>query len=92
MATVEESTPGAAEKQPAAFPDYMTDPNAVLKDVDAEWRYGRPPDYSKTRKYYAEILRGLVAFINYAHTNTNTHAHPHSQHTLRNTTTQPANR
>ncbi|KAI0410825.1 hypothetical protein F5X98DRAFT_79512 [Xylaria grammica] len=54
MATVEESTPGAAEQQPAAIPDYMTDPNAVLKDVDAEWRYGRPPDYSKTRKYFAE--------------------------------------
>ncbi|KAI1323969.1 hypothetical protein F5Y16DRAFT_424502 [Xylariaceae sp. FL0255] len=37
-----------------AVPDYMSSPNAVLKDVDADWRYGQPPDYSKTRKYFAE--------------------------------------
>ncbi|KAK5637036.1 hypothetical protein RRF57_012748 [Xylaria bambusicola] len=37
-----------------AVPDYMMDPNAVLKDADAEWRYKQPPDYQKTRKYYSE--------------------------------------
>ncbi|KAI0439653.1 hypothetical protein F4803DRAFT_530375 [Xylaria telfairii] len=36
------------------LPDYMTDANAVLKDADAKWRYNRPPDYNKTRKYYSE--------------------------------------
>ncbi|EEQ33303.1 hypothetical protein McanMca71_006473 [Microsporum canis] len=34
-----------------ALPDYVLDPNAVLKD-DIKWRYGRAPDYSKTRKAY----------------------------------------
>ncbi|KAF2404332.1 hypothetical protein EJ06DRAFT_469925 [Trichodelitschia bisporula] len=34
--------------------DIVTDPNAVLKDITAEWRYGQPPDYSKTRVVYAQ--------------------------------------
>lgn len=38
----------------ANLPDYMTDPNAVLRDVDAQWRYGQPPDYSKTRKVFEQ--------------------------------------
>ncbi|KAK8079886.1 hypothetical protein PG997_007704 [Apiospora hydei] len=38
----------------AGLPDYMTDPNAVLGDVDAEWRHGQPPDYSKTRKVFEQ--------------------------------------
>lgn len=42
------------EPAPAALPDYLTDPDAVLKDAQAKWRYGRAPDYSKTRKFYAE--------------------------------------
>ncbi|KAF2005244.1 hypothetical protein P154DRAFT_518772 [Amniculicola lignicola CBS 123094] len=41
--------------QPApALPDYLTDQDAVLKDSEAKWRYGRAPDYSKTRKVFAE--------------------------------------
>ena len=36
------------------LPDYLCDPNAVLKDHDAKWRYGRAPDYSNTRKVYEE--------------------------------------
>ncbi|PGH18789.1 hypothetical protein AJ79_00202 [Helicocarpus griseus UAMH5409] len=36
------------------LPDYMTDPDAVLKDIEAQWRYNRPPDYTKTRKWFAE--------------------------------------
>ncbi|KAK8178926.1 hypothetical protein BKA81DRAFT_383453 [Phyllosticta paracitricarpa] len=50
----------AAAAQPKAssgLPDYLTDPDAVLKDQDAKWRYGRPPDYSKTRKVYAETKK-----------------------------------
>ncbi|KAF9698374.1 hypothetical protein EKO04_003615 [Ascochyta lentis] len=37
-----------------ALPDYLTDPNAVLKDTEVSWRYGRAPDYSKTRKVFSE--------------------------------------
>ncbi|TPX25289.1 hypothetical protein DIZ76_010740 [Coccidioides immitis] len=42
----------AAESAPA-LPDYVLDPDAVLKD-EVSWRYGRAPDYSKTRKVYEE--------------------------------------
>jgi len=38
---------------PPALPDYLLDPNAVLKDT-ANWRYGKAPDYSNTRKVYNE--------------------------------------
>ncbi|PYH98133.1 hypothetical protein BO71DRAFT_316986 [Aspergillus ellipticus CBS 707.79] len=38
----------------AALPDYVLDPNAVLGDKEAAWRHGAPPDYSKTRSFYAE--------------------------------------
>jgi len=46
-----ETTPTA---QGAALPDFYTNPNAVLGDLSASWRYGKPPDYSKTRKVYEE--------------------------------------
>lgn len=36
------------------LPDYLVDPDAVLKDQNVKWRYGRAPDYSKTRKVFAE--------------------------------------
>jgi hypothetical protein len=56
MATADLQTPvdvaPPAEPTPA-LPDYVTDPDAVLKDK-ANWRYGRAPDYSKTRKVFAE--------------------------------------
>lgn len=42
-----------AEPTPA-LPDYVTDPDAVLRDSQANWRYGKAPDYSKTRKVFAE--------------------------------------
>lgn len=45
----------APPTEPApTLPDYLTDPDAVLKDAQAKWRYGRAPDYSKTRKVFAE--------------------------------------
>ncbi|SPO04363.1 uncharacterized protein DNG_07048 [Cephalotrichum gorgonifer] len=37
-----------------ALPDVVLNPDAVLGDSEAAWRYGRAPDYSKTRKFYAE--------------------------------------
>ena len=39
-----------------SVPDYLASPNAVLGDVEAQWRYGRPPDYSKTRKVWEESM------------------------------------
>lgn len=46
----------SAPEPAAALPDYLTDSDAVMKDVNASWRYGRPPDYSKTRKVWAESM------------------------------------
>lgn len=37
----------------AGLPDYVLDHNAVMKD-EANWRYGRAPDYTKTRKVWEE--------------------------------------
>ncbi|KAK8166320.1 putative pathogen-related protein [Phyllosticta citrichinensis] len=45
------------QPKPSGLPDYLTDPDAVLKDQDVKWRYGRAPDYSKTRKMYAETKK-----------------------------------
>ncbi|KAI1133976.1 hypothetical protein F5Y05DRAFT_417641 [Hypoxylon sp. FL0543] len=41
-------------EQASAVPDFMSDPNAVLKDIDAQWRNTNPPDYTRTRKFYSE--------------------------------------
>lgn len=46
--------PTPAPEPAPALPDYVTNPDAVLGDKDAKWRYGRAPDYSKTRKVFAE--------------------------------------
>jgi len=43
-----------AQDAAPALPDYLTNPDAVLGDKDARWRYGRAPDYSKTRKVFSE--------------------------------------
>lgn len=53
MASADVQQPPAQEAAPA-LPDYLTNPDAVLGDEDAKWRYGRAPDYSKTRKVFAE--------------------------------------
>jgi hypothetical protein len=57
MATVD------VQSQPAeapGLPDYLLDPNAVLKDSSVNWRYGRAPDYSNTRKVYNESTFFLI--------------------------------
>lgn len=51
MATVEVK---ASSEEAPALPDYLLDPNATLSDNSAKWRYGKAPDYSKTRKVYGE--------------------------------------
>jgi hypothetical protein len=53
MASAEVQQSPAQEPAPV-LPDYLTDPDSVLKDTDVTWRYGRAPDYSKTRKVFAE--------------------------------------
>lgn len=53
MASADVQQPPAQEAA-SALPDYLTNPDAVLGDKDAKWRYGRAPDYSKTRKVFAE--------------------------------------
>jgi len=42
------------------LPDYLLNPNAVLGDESAKWRYGKAPDYSNTRKVYEESMSSLV--------------------------------
>ncbi|KAI9759475.1 MAG: hypothetical protein M4579_002315 [Chaenotheca gracillima] len=37
----------------SAVPDYLSDPNAVLRDA-VKWRYGKAPDYSNTRRVYEQ--------------------------------------
>lgn len=36
------------------LPDYVKDANAVMKDDFAQWRYGKAPDYAKTRQYWSD--------------------------------------
>jgi hypothetical protein len=48
-----------AEPAPA-LPDYLTNPDSVLGDKDAKWRYGRAPDYSKTRKVFQESKSSIA--------------------------------
>ncbi|EON68802.1 hypothetical protein W97_08060 [Coniosporium apollinis CBS 100218] len=55
MAAVEGPAP-PAEPAPG-LPDYVLDPNAVLKDTEVKWRYGRAPDYSKTRTVFEETKK-----------------------------------
>ncbi|KAF6828544.1 hypothetical protein CMUS01_08541 [Colletotrichum musicola] len=45
--------PAAAAPSPS-LPDYVTSPNAVFGDKGVQWRYGRAPDYTKTRKVWRE--------------------------------------
>ncbi|KAF1916762.1 hypothetical protein BDU57DRAFT_517046 [Ampelomyces quisqualis] len=53
MAAADVQQPPAEAAAPA-LPDYLTSPDATLGDKEAQWRYGRAPDYSKTRKMFAE--------------------------------------
>lgn len=51
----------ATEDSAPALPDYVLDPDAVLKD-DVTWRYGRAPNYSKTRKFFEEGMSILLIY------------------------------
>lgn len=58
MATAETQNPPAEAPAPG-LPDYVLDEDAVLKDTDVNWRHGRAPDYSKTRKIFQESRHPL---------------------------------
>jgi len=49
-----EPAPAPASEPAPAVPDYLASPNAVFGDEGVQWRYGRAPDYSKTRKVWEE--------------------------------------
>jgi hypothetical protein len=50
-----ETTEMSDDTEPTpALPDYLASPNAVFNDEGVQWRYGRAPDYTKTRKVWAE--------------------------------------
>lgn len=42
------------------LPDYLTNPNAVAGDEGVQWRFGKAPDYSNTRRVWAEGKHGFV--------------------------------
>lgn len=42
--------------KPQKLPDYLLDSDAVLKDDVPSWRYGRAPDYTKTREVYNQSM------------------------------------
>jgi hypothetical protein len=46
--------PAPVSEPAPAVPDYLASPNAVFGDEGVQWRYGRAPDYSKTRKVWEE--------------------------------------
>lgn len=70
MADVVSSSPVEAQPEaaPPALPDYLISPNAVFQDQGVQWRYGKAPDYSKTRKVWEEgestMERGLASMDN----------------------------
>lgn len=66
MAAAEVQSPmeSVATEPTPGVPDYLASPNAVFNDVGVKWRYGKAPDYSKTRKVWEEGQRspaGIVA-------------------------------
>lgn len=44
----------APEPEAAPLPDYLTNPDAVSADEGAQWRFGKAPNYSNTRRVWAE--------------------------------------
>jgi hypothetical protein len=52
-----------SEAATPALPDYLASPNAVFGDEGVQWRYGRAPDYTKTRKVWAEGETSSCQFL-----------------------------
>lgn len=54
MAAEDPQTVQQEPQETPKIPDYLASPNAVFGDEGVAWRYGRAPDYTKTRKVWAE--------------------------------------
>ncbi|KAK2046362.1 hypothetical protein LZ31DRAFT_629853 [Colletotrichum somersetense] len=52
--STQDPAPDATASARTTLPDYVTTPNAVFGDEGVQWRYGRAPDYTKTRKVWRE--------------------------------------
>lgn len=65
LVNAQDPTPQAAAAQRNVLPDYVTTPNAVFSDEGVQWRYGRAPDYTKTRKVWRE---GMIPLLSMCHT------------------------
>lgn len=61
MADVEAPPPPS---EAPGLPDYVLNPNAVLGDDSAKWRYGKAPDYSNTRKVYEQSTHPSFSLSN----------------------------
>lgn len=51
---------GKGQGEGAAIPNYMLDPNAVLRDQNISWRFGKVQDYSAANESYQ---RGDVCLV-----------------------------
>ncbi|KAL2135941.1 hypothetical protein VTI74DRAFT_6169 [Chaetomium olivicolor] len=56
MAAADAQNPPTEAAAPS-LPNYVLDADAVLKDEGVNWRHGRAPDYSRTRKIWAETKK-----------------------------------
>lgn len=43
---------GKGQGDGSAIPNYMLDPDAVLRDENIAWRFGKVPDYSAANDNY----------------------------------------
>ena len=75
------------EPAPApAVPDYLASPNAVFGDEGVKWRYGRAPDYSKTRKVWEEGKQSIpMTLLTHMRCDVSCARHMAVQHTTRST-------
>ena len=60
---IAEPEPAPASEPAPAMPDYLASPNAVFGDEGVQWRYGRAPDYSKTRKVWEEGKSPIPGYL-----------------------------
>lgn len=43
---------GKGQGDGPAIPNYMLDPNSVLRDENITWRFGKVPDYTAANENY----------------------------------------
>lgn len=43
---------GKGQGDGPAIPNYMLDPNSVLRDENITWRFGKVPDYAAANENY----------------------------------------